>query len=352
MNEVRATEDCCAPATESSSTGAELPARRGVAVPPFSDRDELLNLTEPAEAALLDLLSALARAGYRFVTPTPATHARILARPGKAAAADLRDIFGWSLPFAPELLPRDMLAGLQGAGLLEERGRLLRSRVRVSSLGGRLFVHSAYPTEAADSVFFGPDSYRFADFVRAEIGRAGGVRRLVDIGAGAGVGAIAAAPLVPGARLTLIDVNPLALRLAAINARHAGVAVELVEGSGIEDAAGLVDLAIANPPYLMDEGERTYRDGGGLHGAGLSLDWALAAARRLEPGGRLLLYTGSAIVGGRDALREALERELPALGCTLRYREIDPDVFGEELERPAYADVERIAVVGAVVEKG
>jgi len=64
----------------------------------------------------------------------------------------------------------------------------------------------------------------------------------------------------------------------------------------------------------------------------------------------MLLYTGVAIVGGHDHLRDALERDLPALGCTLRYRELDPDIFGEELEKPAYADVERIAAIGAVVE--
>jgi hypothetical protein len=88
-----------------------------------------------------------------------------------------------------------------------------------------------------------------------------------------------------------------------------------------------------------------------MHGAALSLDWSLASARRLEPGGRMLLYTGVAIVDGRDALRERLERKLPELGCSLRYREIDPDVFGEDLVKPAYAEVERIAVVGAVIEK-
>jgi len=33
------------------------------------------------------------------------------------------------------------------------------------------------------------------------------------------------------------------------------------------------------------------------------------------------------------------------------YRELDPDVFGEELERPAYARVERIAVIGLDVVK-
>ena len=88
-----------------------------------------------------------------------------------------------------------------------------------------------------------------------------------------------------------------------------------------------------------------------MHGARVSFDWTCAAARRLAAGGRMLLYTGSAIVVGRDELRERLQEVLPGLGCTLRYREIDPDVFGEDLDKPAYADVERIAVVGAVIEK-
>ncbi|HEV2748275.1 MAG TPA: methyltransferase [Allosphingosinicella sp.] len=309
-------------------------------------------LPPDAGPALGRLLGRLRRAGYRFVTPTPASHARVVARPDKKEPRDLRDIFGWSLPFAPELLPAELADELAAAGLLARQGDLLQSRVRVASLGGRLFVHSAYPTEDEDAVFFGPDSYRFADFVRSELPRAGGVRRLVDLGAGAGAGAIAAAPLLPGTRITLVDVNPAALRLAAVNAGDAGVEAELIEADGIEAVPGLVDLVIANPPYIVDSGGRAYRDGGDMHGAKLSLDWTLAAARRLERGGRMLLYSGSAIVDGRDRLRDALEQALPGLGCSLRYREIDPDVFGEELEKPAYAAVERIAAVGAVVAKG
>ena len=309
-----------------------------------------LHLAPGAEPALLDLIAALDRAGYDFVAPTPATHARVVARPDKAVAGDLRDIFGWSLPFRPALLPLEMLGCLERAGLASPEGDLLKSGVRVSRIGSHLFLHSAYPTDDAESVFLGPDSCRFADFIRAEIPRIAGARRLVDIGAGAGVGGIMAAALLPGARITLVDVNPAALRLASVNARHAGVDVELVEGEGIEAVSGPIDLAIANPPFIMDESGRTYRDGGDMHGARLSLDWTLAAARRLEPGGRMLLYTGVAIVDGKDELRTALERELPALGCTLRYRELDPDIFGEELDRPSYRDVERIAAVGAVVE--
>jgi methylase of polypeptide subunit release factors len=312
----------------------------------------MLQLSNQAEPALLDLLNFLERTGYDFVTPTPATHERVVARPDRQRARSLRDIFGWSLPFAPELLGAEMLERLDGAGLTEPADGLLKSRVRVSRVHEKLFVHSAFPTDDEDAVFLGPDTYRFADFVRGELARVPGVRRLVDIGAGAGVGGMTAASLVPGARVTLLDINAGALKIASVNARHSGLEVELVEGDSIADVSGLVDLAIANPPYIMDDDDRAYRDGGGMHGAQMSLDWALAAAQRLEPGGRMLLYTGVAIVEGRDALREALERQLPPLGCSLRYREIDPDIFGEELEKPAYSDVERIAAVGAVIVRG
>ena len=312
-----------------------------------------MRLTDEAGAVLPHLLASLEREGYDFVAPTPATHARVVARPDKQVARDLRDIFGWSLPFAPDLLAPPLLGVLERAGVLRDAGEgRVRSAIRVSRLGARLFIHSAYPTEAEDAVFFGPDSYRFVDFLRAELPRAAGVRRLVDLGAGAGVGGIMSAGLLPGARLTLLDVNRQALSIAGINARHAGVSVELLEGDGLDDVTGEIDCVIANPPFIMDDEGRAYRDGGDLHGAALSLDWSLASAARLERGGRLLLYTGVAIVGGRDALREALERRLPEHGCNLRYREVDPDIFGEELEKPAYADVERIAAVTAVVEKG
>jgi hypothetical protein len=309
-----------------------------------------MQLTGQADGALLQLLNLLKAEEYHFVTVTPESHRRVLERPDKKVARNLRDIFGWSLPFQPETLP--FLHLLEEAGVAADCGDgLMKSLIRVSSLDDRLFLHSAYPTEAEDAVFFGPDSYRFACFLQAELSIGPAVRRLVDIGAGAGVGALSAAPLVPGARLTLSDVNPAALRLAAINARFADVEVELVEGSGLDAVEGPVDLAIANPPFIIDESDRAYRNGGDMHGARLSLDWTLAAARRIEKGGQVLLYTGSAIVDGYDALREALEAALPALHCTLGYRELDPDIFGEELSLPAYQDVERIAAIGAVVEK-
>jgi len=306
----------------------------------------------PPDPALVALLAELDRAGYRFTAITPATHARVIARPGRAEARDLRDVFGWSLPFGPGFLPPAIGEALAAAGAVERHGARLKSRLRAARLGGDLFLHSAFPTEAEDSVFFGPDTYRYAALLRAELPALGQVRRLVDVGAGGGAGGIVAARLLPGARITLADVNPAALRLAAANAAHAGVEVERVLGPGLDPVDAAFDCVIANPPFMMDEGGRAYRSGGGLGGAALSLDWALAAAARLEPGGRMILYTGVAMAGECDPLFEALEEALPPLGCTLSYRELDPDIFGEELDRPPYREIERIAAVAAVIAKG
>jgi hypothetical protein len=74
------------------------------------------------------------------------------------------------------------------------------------------------------------------------------------------------------------------------------------------------------------------------------------ALERLSPGGRFVLYTGSAILdGGVDALRVALEGLVADGRWRLTYEELDPDIFSGELRREAYADVERIAAVGAVI---
>ena len=304
------------------------------------------------DGALLKLLRLLGSRGYRFVTPTPLTHARIVARRSPPSAASLRDVLGWSLPFARDLLDEEVMRLLTEAGVIDDTRDGLRSVVRISSLQDRLFVHSAYPTASADSVFFGPDSYRFADLVMREIGadaRTG--LRIVDIGTGAGVGAILAACLKPHSQVTMTDINPEALRLARVNALAAGALVEAREGPGLAGISEPIDVAMINPPYIVDCAERTYRDGGGMRGAELSLELAEEALAALAPGGRLVLYTGSAIVDGIDQLKGEMAERAERLGYAMRYWEIDPDVFGEELDKPQYEEVERIAVVAAVVTR-
>ncbi|MFL5440080.1 MAG: methyltransferase [Myxococcales bacterium] len=289
--------------------------------------------------ALFELGRELSRLGYRFTTPTPETHRRVVSRK-KELSRDLRDVFGWSLPFEESLLPRRIAALLAESGALLREGRWLRSAVRFSSLGEHLFVHSAYPTRDADAVFFGPDTYRYCALLEA---RVQGARRCVDVGAGCGAGGIMLAPRCES--VVLCDVNPRALRFAQVNAALAGVerTTAIVRSDVLAGVSGDFDLVVANPPYLADELHRTYRDGGGALGAELSVRIATEALERLPRGGGLVLYTATAIVDGEDLLLHAM---LPRLrGTRFDYRELDPDVFGEELDRVAYRNVERIAVV-------
>ena len=282
----------------------------------------------------------LRSAGYSFVTPTPATHRRVLARGG--AARTLRDVFGWSKPFERGLVPEDLLT-LLGDELLRE-GDLYKSGVRFSSLEDTLFAHSAFPTVQADAVFFGPDTYRFVELLRSRISEAGDV---ADIGCGSGAGGISLAGR--SRSVQLLDINPKALDFAAANAKLNGVQVRLAESDLLANAEGPLDLIVANPPYIADSQGRAYRDGGSSLGTALSARICEESLQRLRPGGRLLLYTASPVVEGRHVLWPQLApflRNLP-----YDYRELDPDVFGEELDEPAYSQAERIAVVALDVIK-
>ncbi len=309
-------------------------------------------MSPAADAALLALLRTLHEAGYAFVTPTNGACRIVRERGDKARAASLRDVFGWSLPFDEALVGADLLALMQAAGVLERGEDGWRSAVRVSSLGGTLLLHSAFPTTAADAVFLGPDTYRFVSFLRQRLPLIEVGAQVVDVGAGSGAGGIVTALLRPGVSLTLTDISAKALRLARINAAYAQVPCQTLEGSGLDSVAGPIDLVVANPPFIAGWGGRLYRDGGGLYGGELSAQWTLAAAQRLSPGGAMLLYTGAAIVDGDDVLLRSLTRIARDQGCDLDYEEIDPDISGLDLKRPEYAQVERIAAVGAVLTKG
>jgi len=296
-----------------------------------------------SQSALMTLLRTVAETGYEFVPPTPETHRRVNARPGNEEACDLRGIFGWSRPFRRETAG-DVFDLLRNADALEATGALWKSRLRIATLGGQHYFHSAFPTTQADAVFFGPDTYRF---VRAALAAIPDriFPRAVDLGCGGGAGGLSVADARAIGELWLSDINPTALALAGTNAAHAGQSPHLAESDLLTALDGPFDLILANPPYMADPARRTYRDGGGALGLELGLRILREGVARLAPGGILFLYTGAPIVSGIDSFRAAAEQILPADRFSLEYSEIDPDVFGEELDRPAYREVERIAAI-------
>jgi len=303
-----------------------------------------MDTLSPREEATVEVGRRLRDAGYQFTTVTPETHRRVNARSENARAASLRDVFGWSRPFEAAVLPPPILDALRRAEMVREHAGLLASDVRFSSLGDALYAHSAYPTTGENAVFFGPDTYRYCALLAREVSSAA---RVVDVGCGSGVGGLSLAGRVD--RIVLTDINEAALAMARVNAHLAGVAdrVELVLGDLFAPVRGSVDLVVGNPPYLLDPGRRVYRDGGGYLGTGLGVRIVKEGLARLSPGGRLILYTGAPVIDGVDCVRAEIAPILDGGAAHWTYEELDPDVFGEELDTPAYAAVDRIAAVGA-----
>ncbi|MGF6124866.1 methylase of polypeptide subunit release factors [Pseudomonas frederiksbergensis] len=305
------------------------------------------------QSALLQLGQLLRKSGYAFVTPTPVTHQRVNDRAGNAIGRTLRDAFGWNRPFEPGLLPPNDENELIESGVLERDRERLKSTVRWSSLDNLLLVHSAFPTTQEDSVFFGPDTYRFAQTIERHLRSTRCViKRAVDIGCGAGAGAMLIARGKPEAEVFAVDINPKALDFTRINAVLAGLDNVVCHASNVlNEIEGRFDLIVANPPYMKDSRQRAYRHGGDALGADLSVRIVHESLERLSEGGSLLLYTGVAIVDGQDPFLASVKETLDQATLDWHYRELDPDVFGEELLEAGYEQVDRIAAVELIVTR-
>ena len=204
---------------------------------------------EHRDAALVALGRHLKARGYRFTTVTPATHARVNARPDNKIASTLEDIFGWSRPFSPDVLPEDMAGALRDGGAMAPHGNLCRSTVRFSTLERQIFMHSAFPTDTADAVFFGPDTYRFANALRTTFREAGDgqAMTIVDIGCGTGAGGLYLQSLLSGpVHQILGDINPAAIRFARINAVLNGCEARAVRSDIMSDISESADIIIVD----------------------------------------------------------------------------------------------------------
>lgn len=146
--------------------------------------------------------------------------------------------------------------------------------------------------------------------------------RIVDVGTGSGCIAVALASELPAARIVATDVSHAALTVARRNAVRHGVGrrIAWVRTSGLDGVSGAPEIIAANPPYVPD-GEiaglppevRAFEPraalAGGRDGLGVVRELLDAAARRLVPGGWLVMEIGAgqaAAVRGAVAARRRL----------------------------------------------
>jgi len=135
---------------------------------------------------------------------------------------------------------------------------------------------------------------------------------VVDLCTGSGAIALSIADEVPQARVVAVELDPAAVAWAAENVRRLGLAerVDLRAGDAIRadghvlaDLVGMVDVLVANPPYIPPDAEPTepeVRDhdpalalyGGGDDGLATARGVIAAAERLLRPGGVFVMEHG------------------------------------------------------------
>ncbi|KAF2420951.1 S-adenosyl-L-methionine-dependent methyltransferase [Tothia fuscella] len=336
------------------------------------------------EKALNSLIQALFIREYTFICPSPETQGRVVKRRLAGAnknAESLTDFFGWSLPIEDTKVLNDWLAPdlvqqlLHSEVIKKDKDSGYRSTIRVSNLAmphldvealpqqkSLLYIHSSFPC-TSESVFFGPDTYLFLDFVqKSSKALQKAPRSIVDVCCGSGAGAILSAMLHPEAHVYGLDLNDRALELGAANASTAHTRVQFLRSNLYQELPSElrttgIDLIISNPPYIAsapvgEDGLPVYADGGDQIGLGLSVRIVEEAVDVLADDGVIMIYTGVAISvskPGFDPFLETLQK-LPGLKLE-RYLILNPDMWAEEIGVGAYADVGRIQVVGAVLRK-
>jgi len=245
-----------------------------------------------------------------------------------------------------------------------------RSTVRVSNLylpnipkhaGPLYYIHSSFPA-SSNSVFFGPDTYLYIQFLKAaQHHLPQDLSSAIDVCCGSGAGAIHVARTYSQAKVLGLDLNPRALSLGSVNAHLAGAKVAYYESDLYaavpEDTkkAG-IDLIISNPPYIASSADGKeipmYAYGGAEFGLNISLRIVEEGIEILSEKGVIIVYTGVAIPvadPGQDAFLEKLQG---IEGAELvEYTILHPDMWPEEVGSGAYADIGRIQVVGAVLRR-
>ncbi len=198
------------------------------------------------------------------------------------------------------VLPAETVSSLRALGLVVEEGEppgQCFAPVLLAPVGEFYFV-SDRVSRPDRKPFVAPGDMVFAA-VTPETGRFlrllpnSPCERLLDLGSGTGVGAVAAAGSGVARRAWAADITARATHFAAFNAQLNGVeAVCAVEGDLYAPVAGLVfDRIIAHPPYVPAlKTQWVFRDAGEM-GEAITRRIVAGLPEFLEPGGRLYCLT-------------------------------------------------------------
>ena len=200
-----------------------------------------------------------------------------------------------------EAIPDEWAAELERAALRRLAGEPVSRIVGEREFWGlRFALNAATLDPRPETELLVGEAVAFAEHKRSP--------RLVDLGTGSGAIAVAIASAIPKARGFATDISEEALAAARANAERHGVAARIDFRQGIWWQAvphtELFDLIVSNPPYIAREEIATLQPEVRLFDPKLALDggWdgleayraiASQAARRLNPGGLVLLEIGA-----------------------------------------------------------
>ena len=239
-------------------------------------------LTSEQERALIQWKDLLAEAGLERVLirdpkgepPQIAERFQVLARLfGEGKDVERRDF--------EACVPNELLSTVEALGLVNRIGDRVAPAYRlVFHLGLWLFCEKVSPSA---KFYYGYDSIQLS---RMLVGAKGSV---LDLCSGVGTQALVCARTA--ARVTAVEIEPLAAKLFWVNAAMNGLSdkVELINGDLLGPVAGRsFDVISCNPPFMpVPPGVRypRFADGGG-DGLGIVRRLMAGLPEALAPGGR------------------------------------------------------------------
>lgn len=175
---------------------------------------------------------------------------------------------------------------------------------------------------------YAPQPLGLAEIVLAEASKDD---RVLDMGTGSGVNAIAAATC--GSDVLAVDVNPVAVSTARHNAELNGVAsrIEVRESDVFEAVSGRFDLIVFDPPYRWFRPRDLWERGTADEDYVALRTFFAEVGHHLTSKGRIVLSFGT--TGDLDYLHELVERaDLHAEGL----RRVDSERDGLEVAYLVY----------------